>query len=256
MSRGSLQPERYARIMSVPKESDAGQEHRSAKQTSLDLSDFLLRLCHDLRAPLRAVRAHAELLRKDVQTPAEPAAERLDFVIAGARGIELLADGLANYALALRIEKSEFQAVQMDVLIRLVLAKLGAEMRAARAELTYDAMPRVMGNPDRLSQLWEHLLLNALRHRGGEAPRIHLSSERRGGEWLFSVRDNGPGIEKNHLERIFKPFERLRGKESPGPGLGLAISREIVERHGGKIWAESTPGAGSTFWFTLPAEPG
>jgi signal transduction histidine kinase len=218
-----------------------------------ELSEFLLRLTHDLRSPMRAIRAHAELIARDATTPEGGPDPRAGFIVSGAQALELLANGLSTYALALRIDESSFQSAQMDVLLRFVLAKIRKELQEARAEVVYDELPRVLGNPDQLSQLFEMLLLNAVRHRGTEAPRIQVSATGQGADWLFSVRDNGPGIEAAHLERIFKPFERLRGKESPGPGLGLAIAREIVRKHGGRIWAESEPGKGVNVLFTLPA---
>ena len=237
-------------------DSEPSQTRRPDAQPARDreISEFLLRVCHDMRSPARAIRAHAELLAKDFGSGDAGLQERVGFITSGIQNIEILADGLASYSLALRIETSSFQPAQMDVLLRLVLAKLRKELQAAGAEVTYDALPRVHGNQDRLSQLWENLILNAIRHRGSEAPRIHVSAERQGQHWQLAVRDNGPGIEAAYLERIFQPFERLRGKQAPGCGLGLKIAREIVERHGGRIWAESIPGAGSTFFFTLPAE--
>ena len=109
------------------------------------------------------------------------------------------------------------------------------------------------GNPDRLADLFRNLLQNALRHRGEAPPRIRVSAERRSNEWLLAVKDNGPGIEAEYLESVFQPFVRLHGRQREGPGLGLAICRAIVERHGGSIWAESGAGTGCTFRFTLPA---
>lgn len=248
---------RYAHIMSAAKDWPAN-DARSPSERAMgeqELSEFLLRLCHDLRTPLRAIRAHTELLRRGATDAADSTfQERLGFVISGAQGMELLTEGLSNYSLSLRIDAGSFQVAQIDVLLRLVLAKLRQELQAAGAEVTYDALPRVSGNPDRLSQLLEILILNAIRHRGAEAPRIHVTAERQNGQWLFRIRDNGMGIEPAYLQRIFQPFERLRGKSSPGPGLGLAIAKKIVEKHGGQIWAESQSGAGSTFFFTLPAE--
>ena len=101
-------------------------------------------------------------------------------------------------------------------------------------------------------QVFEHLIRNALVHRGDARPQIHISACKRGQDWVFAVRDNGPGVDGTALERVFRPFERLKGGESTGAGLGLAISREIVERHGGRMWAESQVGDGATFFFTLP----
>jgi len=144
----------------------------------------------------------------------------------------------------------------MDVLLRLVLTKLDKDLRDCGAEVAYSELPIVRGNPDRLMQLFESLLRNALVHRGQAAPRIHISAGKQAEGWLFGVQDNGPGVEREFLESIFTPFERLHGNERAGAGLGLAICRAIVERHEGRIWAESEPENGATFWFTLPANDG
>ena len=241
--------------MPVPTRSQPEPERtRGADETrDRELAEFLLRLAHDLRSPLRAIRANAEWIRKDTaatETPGLP--PRVDFILSGAQTLEELAEGLASFALALRLETGSFLPAQLDVLLRLALARIRDHLNENSAEVVYDALPQVLGNPDRLEQVFEILLLNALRHRGQEPPRIQISAERLADYWRIAVRDNGPGIEAAFLERIFQPFERLRGKESRGPGLGLAISREIVQRHGGTMWAESEAG-GSTFFFTLPA---
>jgi signal transduction histidine kinase len=221
-----------------------------------EIGNFLLRTSHDLRSSLRAIRVHAELLAKRLE-----AGNTSDFdhhvsvIVADSSKLELLADGLAAYSIACQVDQSSFVVAPLEVMLRTQLAKLGQQLRENGAVVTYDPLPRIYGDPDWLRQLFEHLLRNALLHRGPAAPRIHISAEKQEQSWLFSVRDNGPGIESEYLERIFQPFERLRGQQSPGPGLGLAICRKIVERHGGRIWAESKPGSGSTFFFSLPAEP-
>jgi signal transduction histidine kinase len=218
-----------------------------------EFSQFLLRASHDLRTSARAVQVHSELLLRDAP-PASDFAESLRFVAGGARQIDLLVDGLAGYSVALQTDDSSFQVTPTAVLLRTVLARLEKELREAGAEVTYDPLPRVRGNPDRLMQVFENLLRNAVHHRGPAAPRIHITAEEQDGSWLFAVRDNGPGLEADCLEIIFRPFERLHGKERSGAGLGLAICRAIVERHGGAIWAESRVGSGSTFFFRLPAD--
>jgi light-regulated signal transduction histidine kinase (bacteriophytochrome) len=227
---------------------------RDRSTSDRDLSAFLLRACHDLRGSLRAIRANAELLQRD-GAAAETAdfERRLGFIVDGARRIDLLTDGLSGYSIALQIEEASFQFTRMDAQLRTALAKLDKELREQGAEVTYGELPGVLGNPDRLAQIFETLLRNALRHRGQSSARIHVSAEKQGEEWLFAVRDNGPGIDAAYLERIFRPFERLNPTEHEGVGMGLAICRAIVERHGGRLWAESTPGTGSTFLFTLPA---
>lgn len=237
----------YPRNMSSEKENNLPQDQ--------SLSEFLLRACHDLRTPLRSIRANAELLlRSSRTTEISDFEKRLGFIVNGARRIELLADGLASYSLALQIERGEFQSTRMDVLLRAVLAKLDKELREGGANVSYGHLPRIPGNPDRLMQVFENLVRNAVHYRSQAPPLIHITAARRAQEWLFAVCDNGRGIEAAYLEKIFKPFERLNGTESSGPGLGLTICRAIVERHGGRIWAESNAGGGTTFLFTLPAE--
>lgn len=243
-------------VMTPGKTADDSENPKGAEDRNRDreLSEFLFRACHDIRTPVRAVRAHAELLLKSSERPATADfEERLRFIADGARKIDLLADGLASYAIALRIDEGSFQSAAMDVLLRIALAKLGKELRENEAEVTYDSLPRVTGDPDRLSQLFEILLANTLRHRGAAAPRVHISAETHENCWRVAVQDNGPGVEAAHLERIFNPFERLHRKHGGGPGLGLTVARTIVERHGGKIWAESNAGLGTTFLFTIPA---
>jgi len=223
--------------------------------TERDFSEFLLRACHDLRAGGRAIRTHSELLLKENGIPGNSASEqRLGFIVEGARQVDLVVDGLVSYSVALQTEAASFQPAHMSVLLRSVLAKLDKELRASSAEVVASELPVVMGNPDRLIQLLDNLLRNALVHRGEAAPRIRISASTRGETWFFTVQDNGTGVEPAYLESIFKPFERLQGKEREGAGLGLTICRAIVERHGGRIWAESGPEAGVTFCFTLPGQ--
>jgi light-regulated signal transduction histidine kinase (bacteriophytochrome) len=218
-----------------------------------DLSEFLLRACHDLRGALRAIRAHAELVQRGVQADGTSELDRnFAFIGNGARRIELLTDGLSGYSIALQIEEASFQPARMDAMLRAALAKIDQEMRERGAEVTSGELPQVAGKPDRLVQVFEILFRNAMRHCGQNPPRIHVEAEKQGEAWLFAVRDNGPGIDTAYLERIFKPFERLDAVKAESVGMGLAICRAIVERHGGKLWAESTPGTGSTFLFTLP----
>jgi light-regulated signal transduction histidine kinase (bacteriophytochrome) len=232
-----------------------GDPQKVAQNTELEVSEFLLRACHDLRTAVRAIWSHADLLVRDCETSRVPGLdERLGSIVDGARKIDLLADGLAGYSIALQIQKGSFQVTPTGVLLRTVLSKLDKELRTNEAAVTYDALPRVSGDPDRLMEVFENLIHNALRHRGPAPPTVRITAERRADEWVFAVRDNGPGVAAPYLENIFQPFVRLNGKLSAGPGMGLAICRVIVERHGGRIWAESDAGTGATFFFTLPAD--
>ena len=120
------------------------------------------------------------------------------------------------------------------------------------ALVTNDELPSIPFHPQQLAQLFQNLIGNALKYRRADPPRVYISADRREGEWVFSVRDNGLGFSPEHAERVFLAFKRLHGREYPGTGIGLAICRRIVERHGGRIWAESQIGAGSTFFFSAP----
>ena len=244
---------RYSLIMSERRRTEGAQTGRlpARRFTDCELSDFLLRACHDLRAPLRAVRAHTELLLRDAAQTAG-LAERMGFIVDGARRIDLLVDALSSFSLALRIDSASFQPTPMDVVLRRVLAKLERELRANDAVVTHSGLPPVRGNPDRLMELLERLLRNAVRYRGPVPPRIQIDAAKQSSKWLFSVRDNGSGVDPEDVERIFEPFEHGHNHRA-GPGMGLAICRVIVERHGGKIWAEPNAGNGTTFFFVLPA---
>ena len=234
-----------------------GHVRGEARPIQPEVSDFLFHACHDLRTALRSIRTNTDLLLRDGEaSQVSGLVERLSFIADGAQRIDLLADGIASYAIALGIQKGLFQPAPLDVLLRTVLAKLATDLRANGngASVACDKLPRVSGDPDRLMEVFENLLRNSLRYRGPAAPVIQITAERRAEEWLFAVRDNGPGVEAACVESIFQPFVRLHGRRHPGPGLGLAIGRVIVERHGGRMWAESEAGAGTAFLFTLPAD--
>ena len=163
------------------------------------------------------MRTQSELLLRDPAASGNSSFEqRLGLIVEGARKIDLLLDGLAGYSVALQTNPASFQSAPMGVLLRSVLAKLSQNLRDCGAEVAYDDLPTVMGNPDRLMQLLENLLRNTLVHRGQTAPHIHISAVRQAEEWLFAVRDNGPGVDSASLQKMFRPFERLQGSERPG----------------------------------------
>lgn len=211
-------------------------------------SDFLWRACHDLRSAMRAVRTSSELLLKSPEKREGAELEKLlGFLVEGARKADGLVDGLAAYAGALKPPR-EGVPMGTAVLLKNAIAKLAGEIRTSGAEIAYDDLPRITCDPERITQVFEHLLRNSIQHRGDAAARIHVNAREQDGEWIFAVRDNGPGIEADDLERIFRPFERV-SRDRGGAGLGLAICRAIVEGQGGRIWAESKPGD-TAFCFT------
>jgi light-regulated signal transduction histidine kinase (bacteriophytochrome) len=203
-----------------------------------------------LRGQLRTVSTHAELLaRNSALGEGDDSKQSLAFLISGAAAAGAVLDGITDYALALAIDASRFHPVPLDVIVRGALARLSAQLRASDAEVSYDDLPSVPGDADRLLQLFEYLVDRAVRGEPNR-PRIRISAEPQNDGWLFTVRDNGGGINAETLEAGFRPFARLQANQRPGPGL--ATCRTIVERHGGRMWAESDPD-GCLFRFTLPA---
>jgi len=143
--------------------------------------------------------------------------------------------------------------IDCEAVLDQVLANLQVAIEESGAEVTHDALPTIMADGSQLAQLFQNLIANAIKFRSDKSLKIHISAERKGADWLFSVRDNGMGIAPEFFQRIFIIFQRLHRKpEYSGTGIGLAICKKIVERHGGRIWVESELGKGATFYFTIP----
>jgi chemotaxis family two-component system sensor kinase Cph1 len=216
------------------------------------LRDFISMAVHDLREPLRAIRLGTQLLTAQSSDNWEESRERgARYLGDGVARIETLIQDIAEYCYA---EVREIEPRDTDLEMSLLEAKteLAAELKASDAVVTHDPLPSVPGNATSLAVLLRCLIGNACKFRGEVAPRIHVGAAQHDGEWTCSVRDNGAGFDPVYRERIFRPFERLNGKQFPGSGLGLTLAKRIVEQHGGQIWAESVPGEGSTIRFSLP----
>lgn len=214
---------------------------------------FVSLAVHDLREPLRAINASSELLAGIYGDGAnERATSCLRHMREGVDRMESLLRDIAEYYYA---EGRELQSVEIDMNAVLDEARRQAagELRKNEAILTNETLPAIAGDFFALAQAFRNLIENACRFRSTAAPSIHVGCVRQGSEWLFSVRDNGLGFKPAYANDIFQPFTRLHGRQYPGSGLGLPRTKRIVEQHGGRIWAESVPGEGSTFWFSLPA---
>ena len=178
--------------------------------------------------------------------------EFIGYAVDGATRMQRLINDLLAYS-RVTTQGNVFEPVDCNGLLEEVLSNLRVAVEESRAVVTHDPLPTVMADGGQLGQLFQNLLGNAIKFRGEEPPNVHLSAERRTGEWLFSIRDNGIGVDPQYAERIFVIFQRLHDRqEYPGTGIGLAICKKIVERHGGRIWMESQLGRGATFYFTLP----
>ena len=223
--------------------------------SNADLEQFAYVASHDLAEPLRMVSSYVTLLARDYEGRLDDKADKyIHYAVDGAERMHLLIDGLLDYA---RIGNRDAQFVDIDCggIIEDVLQSLATSIAEAGAEVSVRPLPRVYGDPGQLARVFQNLISNALKYRAERAPRIEISAAQEDARWRFSVRDNGIGIEPRHAERIFLIFQRLHGREKyPGTGIGLAISKRIVDRHRGQIWVEPADGGGSVFQFTLPRD--
>jgi len=223
------------------------------ERSNADLQQFAYVASHDLSEPLRMVSSYVQLLARRYEGKLDSDADDfIGFAVDGTVRMQALIDGLLMYS---RAGTADYSLVPVDCseVARQALAMLEARVRDTDADVTIDELPTVQGDPTQLAQLFQNLIGNAIKFVSDKQPHVHVSAEREPGAWRFGVTDNGIGIEPRHMERIFAVFQRLHSREAySGSGVGLAICKRIVERHGGRIWVESTPGQGSTFYFTIP----
>lgn len=218
-----------------------------------ELQQFAYISSHDLQEPLRMISLYVkqlELKYKDQLD--EMANEYIHFAVEGATRMHAMVKNILEYS-QIRAEGREFEPVDMSKVLAQALQNLKVPLETTQAKVSYDPLPVVMGDRLQLVRVLENLLDNALKFRSQKTPEIHLSASQSESEWIFSVRDNGIGIAREYQERIFKIFKRLHTRERyPGTGIGLSLVKRIVERHGGRVYVESTLGEGSTFYFTIP----
>ncbi len=222
-------------------------------RSNAELEQFAYVVSHDLQEPLRMVASYVQLLEARYKDRLDSDAhDFIAFAVDGATRMKQMIGDLLAYSRVGRQGK-EFVPVACEAVLVQACADLEAAIAEAAAEVSHDPLPTVLGNAGQLTHLFQNLIGNAIKFRGQEPPRIHVSVERNGQEWVFSVRDNGIGLDPQFADRIFLVFQRLhRHQDYPGTGIGLAIARKIVEHHGGRIWVESEPGKGATFHFTVP----
>jgi PAS domain S-box-containing protein len=223
-------------------------------RSNAELEQFAYVVSHDLQEPLRMVASYVQLLEARYKDRLDSDAhEFIAYAVDGATRMKQMIGDLLAYSRVGRQGK-ELVPVACEAVLAQACADVEAAMAEAAAEVSHGPLPTVLGNAGQLTHLFQNLIGNAIKFRGQAPPRIHVTAELNGQEWVFSVRDNGIGLDPQFADRIFMVFQRLhRHEDYPGTGIGLAIARKIVEHHGGRIWVESEPGQGATFHFTVPA---
>jgi PAS domain S-box-containing protein len=235
-------------------EEDLLKKVRELKHSNYELQQFAYVASHDLQEPLRMVASYTQLLAKRYRGRLDSDADEfIAYAVDGCNRMQRLVEDLLIYSRAANNVVVPHESSSENAL-RDALTNLRASIKESGAVVTHDSLPTVNADENRLAQVFLNLVGNAIKYRGADVPQVHVSATRNGSEeWIFSVRDNGLGIEPQYFERIFVLFQRLHGRdEFKGTGIGLAICKKIVERAGGRIWVESQPQKGSTFYFSVP----
>jgi light-regulated signal transduction histidine kinase (bacteriophytochrome) len=230
----------------------ADRTHALARSND-ELEQFAYVISHDLQQPLSVVSSYLEMLGECIRERLEAEEETyLDRAASAAARVQEMIDAVLGFA---RVDSrgGVFAPVDLEAILEEVKGELWKEITVKKAEVTNDALPRIIADEAQMEQLLHNLISNALKFSGDPPVKIHISSEENSTEWTISVKDNGIGIDPKAFDRIFVMFQRLHTEqEYPGTGIGLAICKRIVDRHGGRIWVESEHKLGATFFFSIP----
>jgi signal transduction histidine kinase len=223
------------------------------KRSNKELEQFAYISSHDLQEPLRMVTSFTQLLEKRYKDQLNNEAdEYIEFIVEGAHRMKYLIDDLLAFS-RLNTQSREIEIINLETVLNDVLSNLTVSLEESNAIITHDTLPTILADESQMWQVFQNLILNAIKFHGSNTPIIDIFANRDEKEWIFAVKDNGIGIGKEYQKQIFEVFKRLHTREKyPGSGIGLSISQKIIRRHGGNIWVESELGKGSTFYFTIP----
>jgi len=222
------------------------------ERSNKDLEQFAYVASHDLQEPLRMVSSYTQLLAKHYDGRLDEKAKKfMDYAVDGAVRMQILINDLLTYS-RIGTRGTPLETTDTHALLGEAIRNLAAMIEEKRAIITNDNLPTVRADASQLMQVFQNLISNAIKFQGEKVPRIHVSAQEKVSEWVFSIRDNGIGIDRQYGDRVFVIFQRLHTRQDyPGTGIGLALCKRIVERHGGRIWFESKPGMGSKFFFSI-----
>jgi signal transduction histidine kinase len=244
--------------LNIDLEQRIAERTRELSQSNEELQQFAYVASHDLQEPLRTITSFTQLLASRYQGRLDDDADEfINYIVTSSRRMTDLINGLLALV---RLRKLALPRgpVSIEKLLNDATSSLQASIRESGAQVEHTPLPFLAADPVQITQLFQNLIGNAIKYRRAADPVVKVSARRDTNEWVFSVEDNGQGFDQQYAERIFGLFQRLHGRDVEGTGMGLSISRKIVERHGGRMWAESHLGVGSTFFFSLPTslEPG
>ena len=226
------------------------------RRSNEELEQFAYVSSHDLQEPLRMISSYLQLLQRRYEGNLDEKADKyIHFAVDGAFRMQNLINDLLEFS-RVTTRGREPEHMDSEFILNQVISILEIYIKENKATVSHDTLPEVVADSTQLVQVFQNLIINVIKFHSEEAPKIHISAEKKANEWVFSVQDNGIGIDPQYSEKIFEVFKRLHKKEEyPGTGIGLAVCKKIIERHGGRIWVESELGKGSTFYFTLPINP-
>ncbi len=225
-------------------------------RSNAELEQFAYVSSHDLQEPLRMISSYLQLLQRRYQGNLDDKADKyIYYAVDGAARMQVLINDLLEFS-RVTTKAREPEPTDSESVLNQVLSNLELFIKENKATMSHGSLPEIIADNTQLAQVFQNLIINGIKFHSEEAPIIHISAEKKESEWIFSVQDNGIGIDSQYSEKIFEVFKRLHKKEEyPGTGIGLAICKKIIERHSGRVWVESKVGKGSTFYFTLPINP-
>jgi PAS domain S-box-containing protein len=231
---------------------DLAKKTEELSRSNAELEQFAYVASHDLQEPLRIVTSYAQHLEKRYKGKLDPEADEfIGFIVEGTKRMERLIKGLLAFSRVGTCGKP-FERIETEDVLNAVLQNLQLVLEENRGIVTHDPLPAIVADESQMVEIFQNLIGNGLKFHGQDSPIVHISARREEKGWTFSFKDNGIGIDPQHYSKLFRIFQRLNPRDYPGTGIALSISRKIVERHGGRIWVDSEPGKGSTFYFIIP----